>query len=320
MQELVSGFVAVADEVHFLQRAEGVEGEWFRKVAEQGHYKGRTKPSATRQGIYAVAPSGELLVSVNTANPGRMVKMLQQALERWEELDPEARLLPQAPEAAPAKRFRWEDLYPSDGLALKVSTRDVARTAQSTGWRGRAWNLDYAWFRAAEARSFLPDQIEVGVRHQVPRELVSRLVRCHLLDNVRGQTPPYRLQHVKRAEIETRVTAVKGSLVTLELRGATLAEAEGRWRIRGMETSKPPGDQTRGFDAQLLGYATFDTEALRFSEFEVVMVGVRWGGTRYNLRADDLGPAPLGVVLSLAGDTDAEKVAPANIWSYGWQR
>lgn len=319
MQELVSGFVAVADEVHFLQRAEGVEGEWFRKVAEQGHKKDESL-SSTRQGIYAAAPSGELLVSVNTANPGRMAKMLKQALERWDALDPEARLLPQAPEAAPKKRFRWEGLYPSDGLAMKVTTRDIARTELPKGWRGRAWNLDYAWFRAAEARSFLPEQIEVGARHQVPQELVARLVRCHLLDNVRGQTPPYRSQHVKRADIETRVTAVEGSLVTLELRGATRAEAEGRWRIRGMETANPPGDQTRGFDAQLLGYATFDTEARRFTDFEAVLVGLRWGGTRYNLRASDLGPAPLGVVLSLAGDTDAEKVSPANIRSYGWQR
>ena len=54
----------------------------------------------------------------------------------------------------------------------------------------------------------------------------------------------------------------------------------------------------------------------RFIGFEVVAVGTRWGGTQYNCRGDDLAPAPFGAVLSLAGLSRAERVAPEHFRGY----
>ena len=48
-------FVPVAENCSYLQRQEDAKGEFFRLIAEQGHYAGRTQPSATRQGIYALS-------------------------------------------------------------------------------------------------------------------------------------------------------------------------------------------------------------------------------------------------------------------------
>ena len=44
--ELMSGFIPVADEVHRLQTGEDRECRLFQKIAEQGHYAGRTQPTA----------------------------------------------------------------------------------------------------------------------------------------------------------------------------------------------------------------------------------------------------------------------------------
>ena len=55
-------------------------GQTRRELAEQGHYAGRTRPTNTRQGIYAAAPSGVLLASVNTRSAERMAAMLEEAL------------------------------------------------------------------------------------------------------------------------------------------------------------------------------------------------------------------------------------------------
>jgi hypothetical protein len=49
----------------------------------------------------------------------------------------------------------------------------------------------------------------------------------------------------------------------------------------------------------------------------VVAVGTRWGGTQYNCRDNDLPPAPFGAVLSLAGASRAERVAPTHFRGYG---
>lgn len=69
-----------------MQTQQDAKGEYFRLVAEQGHYAGRTVPSATRQGQYAFAADGTLLASVNTRDADAMLGMMRQALERWEAL------------------------------------------------------------------------------------------------------------------------------------------------------------------------------------------------------------------------------------------
>ena len=81
-----------ADDVGRLQRDQDEDCKLFQKLAEQGHYAGRTVPSTTRQGIYAAAPSGVLLASINTREPHDVARMLERALERWKELGRDERL------------------------------------------------------------------------------------------------------------------------------------------------------------------------------------------------------------------------------------
>src|SRR5712691_1389326 len=78
-------FIPVAENCSYLQRQRDAKGEFFRLVAEQGHYAGRTQPSATRQGIYACTAEGRLLASINTRPAEPMRGMLREALERWRE-------------------------------------------------------------------------------------------------------------------------------------------------------------------------------------------------------------------------------------------
>jgi hypothetical protein len=71
----------------------------------------------------------------------------------------------------------------------------------------------------------------------------------------------------------------------------------------------------------LLGTATFDLKKERFLSFELVAVGTRWGATQFNVRSDDLGPAGMGFYFTLAGDSPAERVAPAHFFQvYRWNR
>lgn len=318
---LARKFVPVADEVGHLQRKRtgGPESEWFRTVAEQGHYGGRTTPTDTRQGTYAAAPSGVLLASINHNDPRRMAGMLRDALAAWDAMPRERRLPAAALEKAPKGRPRWESLYPEGGLVLKATSRDVGPRERAPGdWRAQAWNLDALWFRKDEAIAFVPAGAEPGAMAEVPAPLVRRLVRLNLVDNVRGQTPPFPDDAVERASLRSEVTAVEGDLVTLRLTGDVRVVHRGRWRGADFGDAKAPSEQERGFEGTLLGYATFDRSKDRFTAFEMVALGSRWGATQYNGRADDPGPAPMGVVFSLAGDAPADRVAPAAMWEYGW--
>jgi hypothetical protein len=316
---LAARFVPAADEVYRLQNGGDEECRLFQKFAEKGHYGGR--PGASRQGTYAAAPSGVLLASINSNDPRRVARVLRAALAAWEKLPRADRLLAGDPRGRAAGFRRAERYYPEGGLVLHVYSRDLPRERVAAGWRGKAWNQDYAWFKKEEARQFLPDDPRPGRKQDLPAALVRRLARAHLVDNVRGQTAPYDDEHVEKARLTAEVTGVDRGVVSLRLAGRTRAAAEGTWSVGGLRGGRTRTPQKRGFDAALLGKATYDLKRGRFLTFELLAVGSRWGATRFNVRRDDPGPAPMGVLFSLAGDSPSERVAPAFFReAYGWAR
>lgn len=333
--DLVSQFVPAADEVSRLQSGTDAECQLFQAIAEQGHYAGRTRPSRTRQGIYAMTPDGLFLASINSIHADKVAAMLRQALDSWNGTEKMDRSSIASESKAPP---RDEELYPSDGLVLAVFSRDLVRVElnqkaseprekadhqddgeNSSDWRSHAWNRDYAWFRQAEAMSFVPEELSVGAWREVPRELVSRIARLHLVDNVRGQTPHFEEEHLKLADLRSEINSIEGDCVQVMLTGKTRTHAEGYWPIRGFRPGLQATKQSRGYEAELLGRAVFNRQEQRFVDFTLVSVGERWGGTQFNGRSDDLGPSPMGVLFTLAGTSPQEQVAPAYFYAYGWR-
>jgi hypothetical protein len=316
VQELAASFVPAADEAHFLKVMRGAEGDLFRAVAEKGHYAGRTVPTSTRQGIYAFARSGAFLASINTRSAEHVAAMLDEALAKWAELPTRERYMSER-ELAAHRGWRWESQYPADGLVLRAHSRELPRDDAPDDWRAEASNREYAWFRADELGGWLPTSLAPGAEREVAAPLVERLLRHDLIDNVRGQVPPFPPEAVERAELTVRVTAVDGERVELELAGATRAVMRGRWAIAGHRDRDDPSEQERGVETALLGSATWDAGRGAFTAFELVALGRRWGAGQYNARTDDLEPTGIGFVFVLAGPR--ERVAPASVWSYGWE-
>lgn len=318
MLKLAAQFVPAADEVHRLQSGADAECRLFQKVAEQGHYAGRTRPSNTRQGTYAAAPSGVMLASINSNDPERVAEMLQRALAAWKTLPEAERLLPgDAAQDFGALR-RNERFYPEGGLILRVNSRDLPREPAVMGRGAKAWNQDFAWFTSEEARQLIPENPEAGRKREVPRPLVSRIARCHFVDNVRGQTFPYAEVDLKTTSLTSEVTAVDGAVVSLLLEGETSAASDGIWSVSGYRDMDSPTPQKRGMELRLRGHAKYDIQQRRFTEFELVAAGTRWGGTTYNGRGSDLEPAPIGFSMVLAGE-GSPRVAPAFLSAYGWR-
>lgn len=312
-----------ADEVNRLQRGTDPECRLFQQIAEQGHYAGRTQPTNTRQGTYAAAPNGVLLASANTNDPKRMAEMLRRALEKWNSISKEQRLRDDDPRAWAGQLQRPERLYPDGGLVLRVVVRDLPRDGDGerpgrpSDWRAEAWNQDFAWFRREEMLALVPNDPRVGARGALAPSAARRFARAHLIDTVRGQSPPYGEKAIQRADLQTEALSVTDERVRLRVTGEAFIEEEGTWAISGFQDMNNPERRKRGVELKFLGFAEFDRATGRFVAFDVVALGTRWGGTQYNARADDLAPAPIGFLLSLAEPTD--RVAPANWWVYGWR-
>lgn len=312
VQQLAAQFVPVADEVSRLQRDADADCVFFRGFCELGHYGGRTRPSATRQGMYAVTATGTLLASVNTRDATEVVRMLERALAKFDAL-PVAARTGERPALDPAAIRRFEDLCPEDGLVLRVYSRDLPRAEVVEGWRGKAWNVDHAWFRRDEVAAFVPAP-EPGAEAAMPGPVLLRLIRAHLVDNVRGQTLAHGPDHVVEKRLVARTARIDGDLQLLELEGGVRVERAGTWATRGYG---PHGPQRLGFSGRLYGAARYDRAAGRFVEFRLLAVGLRHGATEFNGRHDDPGPAPLGFAFELA-PAHAVRVAPSMHWVYGW--
>lgn len=317
MQELAARFVPAADEVWRLQHRQGKDCDLFRGIAELGHYAGRVQPTDTRQGIYCCAPSGAFLGAINTRDPRQLETMLVAALERWDALPDEKRWLEDLDPGPAGAEKDGREKYPEHGLALHVIARDVAREGVKDDWRRDAWNLDVAWFSAAELASLIPAERKVGAQCEFDAKAMHRLARLHLIDDVRGQTPAFEPGDVERATLSSTIVAIDGDRIELELRGESRTVARGEWSISGFDDLGKPSAQERSIALSFLGRATLRIgERMHVDRFELVGLGTRQGATQYNQRTDDPGPAGIGYALVLAPAD--ERVPPATFWAYGW--
>lgn len=293
--------MATTDEVWRLQRGTDPECVFFQQMAEHGHYGGR--PGASRQGIYVCAPDGTFLASINSTRPDRVLETLRKGLAAWEELPEQHRKLSDKGLINP--EHRWEDSYPGEGLVLSMYSRDLPTSCDPNHPCESKWNQDRVWFSKAEARQWLPAEISPNATYELPTDLLRRLARFHLVDTVKGQASTFSSRNLQDSQIAIEVVKIDGDSVAIEITGATTASS-----TRSGRGTSPHGVKTR-----LQGQATYDLKSERFTEFEFVALGNRWGMTTFNGRRRDGPQGPLGYVFRLSTPQEP-RIAPAFINSY----
>lgn len=304
---MAGDFVPAADEVWRLQQDDDPECRFFRKVitGKPGLHRG------TLQGIYIFTPSGKLLARRNSNSPTHIMEIMKHALSTWSKMSEDQRY-------ATAKnfqpKFRWEDSYPTDGLVLSRSARDLPKDGKSTSKTVAPFNRDSVWFSQKEARQWLPHALEVGARHTIPSTLAKRMASVALVDNVRGQTLPFHDTEVRGTALQSEITEVRGSMIELRITGTSHASADGSW-LFGTNYWKPRHEHKRSLTTQVLGKATFNSKANAFVAFQLIALGERRGRTGLNGRGSDVGPGGIGFSFHLANKN--WRVAPTFINVYG---
>lgn len=308
---LNEAFIPVVDNVSSSQLRKDDHGEFFRLIAEQGHYRGRTIPTNTRQGLYTATASGQLLVSVNSTSAGRVKRLLSDAIRIWSKTSDEERS-PQLAEAGEPDRY-FTRQPPVDGLALRSLVRDLPRT------KGRKVdlspsNLDHVWIGRDDMLSMIPSKLVVGEGSEIPAKIANRIARYHLLDSVRGEAEPFAEKYIQQADIELIVSKVSDSRVKFKVSGRCRANRPPT-KERNPYTGKTIPTET-GYDLRLYGIAEFDRQKEQFTRFDLLAAGDRWGGTMYNFRDNDLGKSPIGFAFELVDDVTKNPTPPRFHFSY----
>jgi hypothetical protein len=304
---MTSKFTCAADEVWRLQRDGDPECRWFRTAV-----RGDAKPvHGSMQGTYVITPQGRLLGRINSANPGQVLKVLTKALATWDSMSPAERT--QAATAAPQPVHRWENSYPIGGLVLERFARDIGNNPREP--QRAPVNRDAVWFSDKEVRGWLPEA-KVGAAIDVTPRLLERLARLVLVDNVRGQTIPYARAELQECGLRSKVLAIRGSRIDIEITGHSKAAAKGPW-LDADNYWKPKREFPRQLSCQIFGKATFDRETKRFTSFELVATGQRQGRTTFNGRRKEEPNSShqIGFLLRLADES--YRIAPTFINMYG---
>jgi hypothetical protein len=298
-------YVPVAADDWYQRRRIDDEGEFFRKVADQGPRKG--VGGSTRQGIYCFTASGKLLAFKNAQNAEVMLETLKLGLRRWNALPAAERAAGAVKVPAPA---RVDPTYartpPEGGLILRSYTRILDRDEKGRYSRGECERAggdraarDHVWLNKAEWQSLIPAEPRKGDRFGMPQAIGRRLLRFHLLDNTRGEPNAWAPGDVRQSDLTWVVRDVTEGSIDLELTGKAL-----------LATAADPMKAARGYDVALTGQLRYDRAKKAVTRLDITAAGDHWGHGTYT-RGARKGRTPLGVSFELvAGKQPAERIPP----------
>ena len=285
---LKEDFIPVAADDWYQRRRKDAEGEFFRKVADQGP----RSSGGTRQGHYVFTPGGTLLGYNNNRGADRRLKMMRESLKKWEELPKEAR------SAALGERGKIDERYvralPDNVQVIKVYTRILEKrgdqlVALPEKKMGTLTAVDHLWFKKDEVKDLL-ELVKKG-GGEFPKELSRRIARFHLLDNTRGESLSWRKEEIHTMKLEV---SSEGLLI-------------GEFSIKS-------GDEKMGYEGEIRGKLSFGRDG-GLSIFECLVIGEHWGEGPWT-RGARPGRSPLGQVLKLSPATSGhDQIPPQSIRS-----
>ena len=306
---LIEHFIPVTGDDWYQRRRQDAEGEFFRKVSDQGPRGG--EGDGTRQGLYCFTASGKLLGFRNAADPGLVERLLKESLAAWKDLPSSERVPRHELEAYHEPDADYDRPLPKDALVLRVHSRELDerapgkwKVAPGGASRVASVSLDHLWLRKEEWEELLPTLPQPGQRVKVPGVVARRIARFHLVDATRGEPPMWESEEIQRLELELIVEEVEREHATLRIEG----------RVH-LETA----EHDRGYTAKLGG--TVECEGKKIVRFDLVAIGKHWGEGTYTKGARE-GHTPLGVAFVLVDKPEPRDLVPpqAARWLDGYWR
>jgi hypothetical protein len=300
-------FIPVAGDDWYQRRKDDTEGEFFRKVADQGPRKG--DGGSTRQGIYVFTADGKLLGYRNHHDADVMRTMLKQALAEFKKL-PEEKRRPGAIKVEDQGKVdkSFDRKPPQGGLIVNVYTRILDDDPASKGdycqgtcnvTGGDRAAHDHLWLTEVDWKALIPQNASKGDTMLLPPKVAMRLLRFHMVDNTRGEPPHWSTKEIRQQTLKLTVAEVTAKEVVMKLDGSAL-----------LTTDADPAKAKRGYDVSILATIRYDVEKKTITRIDGVALGLHWGAGPYTGGARP-GRTPLGIAFELAtGDAPANRVPP----------
>jgi hypothetical protein len=278
-------------DTHELQFRKSPAQQWFL-----GLYHRTSAPllnaqksfSNDSQGMYIVGADGTSYGYTNDHDPSNINEAMNRALARFRAHPPHPVVISDAEVHA-----RFAVAPPPKGVVVRVFTR-ITPLPQGCIGLNKGIGRDYLWIYPEEIQAMLVRTGKPSQPFKLPGNLVLRIARFHLVDNVRGSPDMWGLKEIKALHFDAHVARRTPQ--------ETDVAFTGRFALNH-------GEGQRGYEGRIEGQFTLTAAGETITRFRALATGKAWGDGTYNPNAPK-GRYPLAVALTDATDPASQTVPP----------
>ncbi len=254
-------------------------------------------PDHTIQGFLVVSADGRAFDWLNDSDPAQVKTFLEHGLSWYRKIDAKHVSISDAELNEPFSKHP-----PSDATVVRTFSR-IRPTPAGCDKLNQSVGRDHMWIFADEVREIVQDTPKAPSEVQsfpMPKTLAMRMVRFHLIDNVRGEPDMWRKEDVKKAEFSVHMKSENGNSRTYRFVGACSIET---------------ANSKRGLDGKIEGEFDVNCQTDKITRWRAYSESMAWGESRFTPGAPK-GRFPLIVAMTETND-ETSKIVPPQAVSYG---
>ena len=215
------------------------------------------KQSLDPQGMYIVGADGTPYGFTNDHEPADIERLMNSALEQFKKTPPRPVTITPAEIASP-----FSITPPLTAQVLQVLAR-IPSPPSTCSVLNNGVGRDFCWIYESEHKAIAPlAQRPVGSTFALPRTLVRRIARFHLVDDVRGTPNMWEATEVRAAKLDATV------------RSANTLSLNGHFDLKS-------GSGKRGYAGKLEGTITLDPRTGQWTRVRLLAEGKAFGAGTY---------------------------------------
>jgi hypothetical protein len=300
VSRLQKNFVAFAGDCKELQNGKSQTRDWFMQIVNHANNKelqdqmkpGKNGDGNTAQGFYIIGADGKLYGFMNSHYIPEVVKFMDQGIAEFKKNPPTKATITQE-----QLKDRFAHTPDATTAVVQVFTR-IKPLPAGCDELNKSVGRDYLWVFPDDVQQLVAAS-EGDTTFKMPKPLVSRLVRYHLNDNVRGEPDhAWDGREVKSADFKARLVGEKN--------GVKHFEFEGSYKQEG-------GTPKHGQQGTLAGMFDIEVAKNRLTNFRAFGQAEAWGRSRFT-PGEPKGAFTLVTAMVDAKDEASRIVQPHALW------
>jgi hypothetical protein len=295
IRRLQNEFVPFSGDCSEMQFCKTQTSKWLMSIINQMDDKDlkyqRAHGEDTIQGLYIICADGTSFGWLNDNDAANVDNFMDRALAAFRQTPGKS--------IAVSKELlaeSWGRTPPDGTKVVRVFSR-IRPLPSGSGDINNSVGRDHLWIYPREVEQ-LVEAAQQSKAYALPRPLVARMVRFHLIDNVRGEPDMWRDTEIRQADFPASTISNTSQAVTIAFDGHFAQQTK---------------NNKRGLEGSINGIIEIDKSSKKITRFRAIGQGVAWGVSRFTPGAP-AGRFPMQFAMIDTDDAIAKVVPPEAVY------